>query len=74
MNLELILGLIRVGLEVYQDEAKDKHLKRYLKIQKEFQDELNKGLDDRSDLKLDRLRYDAEQLAQLIIRERHPGK
>ncbi len=74
MNLELILGLIRVGLEVYQDETKDRHLKRYLKIQKDFQDELNKGLSDRSDLALDRLRHDAEQLAQLIIRERTPSK
>lgn len=73
MKLDLILGLIKIGLEVYQDEIKDKHLKRYLKIQKEFQDELNKGLDDRSDLKLDQLRIDAQQLAELIVRERNKG-
>lgn len=71
MDLTLILGLIKLGLEVFQDQTKDKYLKKYLKIQKEFQDEINKGLNDRSDLKLDQLRHDAKQLAELLIRERN---
>lgn len=70
MNLELVLGLIKIGLEVYQDETRDKYLKKYNKIKKEFDDELNKGIDDRSDLALDRLRYEATLLAELLIRER----
>lgn len=74
MKLDLILGLIKVGLEVYQNETKDKFLKKYIKIKKEFQDELNKGLDDRSDLVLDQLLYDAEELAKLIIQEHNRGK
>jgi len=71
MDLALILGLIKLGLEVFQDQTKDKYIKKYLKIQKEFQDEINKGLDDRSDLKLDQLRHEAKQLAELLIRERN---
>lgn len=71
MDLALILGLIKLGLEVFQNETKDRYLKRYLKIQKDFQDEVSKGLDDRSDLKLDRLRFEAKQLAELLIRERN---
>lgn len=74
MNLGLILSLIKLGLEVFQDERKDKYLKQYLKLQKEYQDELNKGLDDRSDLKLDELRIEAIQLAELVVRERNSGK
>ena len=74
MNLELILSLIKLGLEVYQDERKDKFLKKYLKLQKEYQDELNKGLDDRSDLKLDQLRFEAIILAELVVRERNSSK
>lgn len=74
MNTELILSLIKVSLEVFQDERKDRFLKKYLKIKEEFQDELNQGLDDRSDLKLDRLRLDAIDLAELVIRERNSGK
>jgi len=74
VNLGLILSLIKLGLEVFQDERKDKFLKKYLKLQKEHQDELNKGLDDRSDLKLDELRIEAIQLAELVVRERNSGK
>lgn len=74
MKLDLILGLIKVGLDVYQNETKDKFLKKYIKIKKEFQDELNKGLDDRSDLVLDQLLYDAEDLAKLIIQEHNRSK
>lgn len=74
MQLGLILSLIKLGLEVFQDERKDKYLKQYLKLQKEYQDELNKGLDDRSDLKLDQLRIEAIQLAELVVRERNSGK
>lgn len=74
MNLGLILSLIKLGLEVFQNERKDKFLKKYLKLQKEYQDELNKGLDDRSDLKLDQLRLEAIILAELVVQERNSGK
>ena len=74
MNLGLILSLIKLGLEVFQDERKDKFLKKYLKLKKEYQDELNKGLDDRSDLKLDQLRIEAISLAELVVRERNSSK
>ncbi len=74
MSLELILSLIKIGAEIFQDERKDRFLKSYLKIQKEYQNELNKGLDDRSDLKLDKLRFEAIQLAELVVRERNSGK
>lgn len=69
MDLQLVLGLIKVGLEVYQGATRDKYLKKYVKIQQRFQDELNKGINERSDLELDRLRIDARQLAELLIRE-----
>lgn len=74
MNTELILSLIKVSLEVFQDERKDRFLKKYLKIQEEYQNELNKGLDNRSDLKLMQLLGEAEQLGELVVRERSSGK
>lgn len=74
MDLQLVLGLIKVGLEVYQGETRDKYLKKYVKIQQRFQDELNKGINERSDLELDRLCIDARQLAELLIRESSAGK
>ena len=69
MSLSTILSLIKLGLEVFQSERKDRFLKKYHKIEKEYQDELNKGLNDRSDFELDRLRIQANQLAELIIAE-----
>ena len=73
MDISLILGLIKLGLEVFKDERKDRYQKQYLNLEKRYQDELNKGLDDRSDLAIDRMRFDAKQLAILLIKE-HSGK
>jgi hypothetical protein len=67
MDLTLILSLIKLGLEVFQDERKDRYLKKYLALEKDYQDELNKGLSNWSDLALDRMRFEARQLAQLIV-------
>ncbi len=74
MNTQLILSLIKVSLEVFQDERKDRFLKKYLKIQEDYQNELNKGLDNRSDLKLMQLLGKAEQLGELVVRERNSSK
>lgn len=67
MNLELILGLIKVGLEVYKDETRDRYLKKYLRIKNDYQEELNKGIDSWSDLNLNKLLLESEDLARLII-------
>jgi hypothetical protein len=67
MDLTIILSLIKLGLGVFQDERKDRYLKKYLALEKDYQDELNKGLDSWSDLALDRMRFEARQLAQLIV-------
>jgi len=69
MNLGTILSLLKLSLEVFQGERKDRFLKKFHKIEKEYQDELNKGLDDRSDLTIDKLRIEANQLATLIVSE-----
>ena len=69
MNLGTILSLLKLSLEVFQGERKDRFLKKFYKIEKEWQDELNKGLDDRSDFRIDELRLEANQLAELIVAE-----
>lgn len=74
MNLGTILSLLEISLEVFQSERKDRFLKQYVKIKSEYQDELNKGIDNWSDYKLSQLRIDAEQLAELVIAERSSNK
>jgi hypothetical protein len=70
MDLSSVLGLIKIALEVFQDQTKDRYLKKYLRIKEDYDEEIAKGLDNWSDLRLHQLRLDATSLAELIIRER----
>ena len=67
--ITLILQLILVGANIFTDERKDRFLKKRTKLEDEYNEELAKHSDDRSDLRLDQLRFDIEQLATLVIAE-----
>lgn len=69
MEIGLILGLAKVALEIFQDERKDRFLKQHTKLVKEWQDEMSLSDDERSDLALDRILFECNQLAKLIIAE-----
>lgn len=63
----LVLGLAKIALEIFKDERKGRFVSDLDKVQREWQDEMAKSDDERSDLKLDRLLFDSKQLAQSII-------
>lgn len=69
MEIGLVLSLVKVALEVFQDERRDRFLKKYTKLEAEYQNELAKDDDDISDLTLDRLRFELDSLAKLVIAE-----
>ena len=69
MELGLVLNLVKLSLEVFQDERRDRFLKKWVKLDKEYQDELAKDDDDISDLTLDRLRFELQDLAKLVVAE-----
>lgn len=69
MTIGTILSLIKLGLEVFKDERKDRFLKKQIKLEKEWMDEMSKPDEDRSDLTLDRLFFDSSELASLVISE-----
>lgn len=69
MDAGLILSLLKVSLEVFHDERKDRFLKKYVKLEKEWYEEFNKSNDHRSDLALDRIMLELEQLAKLVVAE-----
>ncbi len=69
MSIGLVLGLVKLALEVFQDERRDRFLKKYTKLEAEYQNELAKDDDDVSDLNLDRILFECEQLARLIVAE-----
>lgn len=67
--ITLILQLILVGANIFQDERKDRFLKKQKKLEDAFNEEMAKHSDDRSDLLLDQLQYDIEQLGALVVAE-----
>lgn len=84
MDFGLVLGLLKVSIETFQDERRDRFLKQYVKLEKEWQDELKKPIyptkpdprknydpqDFRSDLTLDGLMLELETIVKLVISER----
>jgi hypothetical protein len=69
MELGLVLSVLKLSLEIFKDERKDRFLKKFLKLEKEWMDEISKPDNEQSDLMLDRLHFDAESLAKLVIAE-----
>jgi hypothetical protein len=69
MSLGAILSLINVALDVFKDERKDRFLKQYVKIKTEYQNELDKGLANRSDLTISQLLNEAKLLSALVVSE-----
>lgn len=74
MSLGTILSLIDMALKVFHSERQDKFLKRYLKIKERYEEELNKGLNGRSDLTIMQLLSEADDLAKLVISEQSGNK
>lgn len=69
MEIGLILGLAKVALEVFQDERKGRFSSQRDKLEKEFNEEMDKPKHDRSDLELDRIVRDSRLLGKRIIEE-----
>jgi hypothetical protein len=74
MDVGLILGLLKVGLEVYQSETKDKLVKQFNKLEKEYFDEMARPDNERSDLFIDNLLLECEQIGRIIVSSRSENK
>jgi hypothetical protein len=70
MELGLVFGLLKVAIETFNDERQDRFLKKYVKLEKEWQDEMALPDDQRSDLTLDRILFECHALAKLVIAEK----
>lgn len=68
-TLALALGLAKVALEVFQDERKGRFLNELTKLEKEWHEEMDKSLDDRSDLAIDRIMREYRIVFKRIIAE-----
>lgn len=69
MEAGLILGLLKVAIETFQDERKNHFTKLYNKLSKDWQNEMALPDDERSDLTLDNILFECNQLAALVVAE-----
>lgn len=60
----LILSLLNVGLQLWLSKEKTKYIDQKLAIEKQYYEEINKPLEQRSDAVLDNLEF---QLKILVI-------
>lgn len=67
MNIALILGVLEKGLSIWDSKEKSKYVDKLIKLKKEWYEEYNKPLDERSDIKLDAIELHIRILCQSFI-------
>ena len=72
MDLALALGILKEGLRLWNNREATKYLDRVIKLEKEYYEELNKPLDERSDRRLDSIMLELRILSQSFLH--YPGK
>ena len=72
MWLDLTLGVLKEGLKLWNDKTATKYLDRVIKLEKDYNEEMSKPKDERSDLKLDSILLELRIISQSFIQ--YPGK
>ena len=72
MWLDLTLGVLKEGLKLWNDKTATKYLDRVIHLEKEYNEEISKPIDERSDFKLDSILLELRIISQSFIQ--YPGK
>jgi hypothetical protein len=72
MWFDLALGILKEGLKLWNDKLATKYLDRVIELEKEYNDEMAKPIDERSDLKLDSILLELRIISQSFVK--YPGK
>ena len=67
MDVKLILGVLEQGLKLWNSKEANKYLDKLIKLRKDWYEEYNKPLDERSDVKLDSIELQLKILCQSFI-------
>jgi hypothetical protein len=67
MDVKLILGILEQGLKLWNSKEATKYIDKMIKLKKEWYEEYNKPLDQRSDVKLDFIELQLRILCQSFI-------
>jgi hypothetical protein len=63
----LILGVLEQGLNLWNSKESTKYMDRLIRLKKDFHEEYNKPLDERSDIRLDDIEFELRVLAESFI-------
>ena len=72
MELDLLLGVLKEGLKLWNSKDSTKYLDKVMKLEKEYYEELSRPSSDRSDFKLDIILLQLRILSQSFIQ--YPNK
>lgn len=65
--VNLLLGVLEQGLKLWNSHESTKYLDKLLKLKREWYEEYNKPLDERSDNRLDDIEFELRILADSFI-------
>lgn len=65
--VQLILGVLEQGLKLWNSHESTKYLDKLIKLKKEWHEEYNKPLSERSDLALDNIESELRILGESFV-------
>lgn len=68
MKLELILGVLKEGLKLWNAKESSKYIDRVIKLEKEYYEELSRPEDERSQLALDKCLFELSSIAENFVK------
>jgi|SanBayMetagenome_1026888.scaffolds.fasta_scaffold03898_4 hypothetical protein len=72
MWFDLTLGVLKEGLKLWNDKTATKYLDRVIELEKDYNEEMSKPKDERSDFKLDSILLELRIISQSFVQ--YPGK
>lgn len=72
MDLSLALSILKEGLKLWNNKEATKYIDRVIKLEMEYNDEMAKPLDERSDYRIDSILLELRVISQSFVH--FPGK
>lgn len=72
MDLALALSVLKEGLKLWNNHEANKYIDRVIKLEMDYNEEMSKPLDERSDYRVDSILYELKIISQSFVQ--YPGK
>lgn len=72
MDLSLALSILKEGLKLWNNKEANKYIDRVIKLEMEYNEEMAKPLDERSDYRIDSCLLELRIISQSFVQ--YPGK